>query len=102
MLYVGQKMIRYLYGWNKNGKDFKVNVEDKIIIKEKDKTPITGEVCSIGTKYLDLQVEPILMYRPRMDGRCSSTRIIRILIDNIERVAIYPEGSQKYGQIYLR
>lgn len=100
MLFKGQKLVRYLYGW-KNGKEFQINTNDKIILITKANKVITGEVYSIGTKYLELQVEPVIKYKPNRSGRVSSVKVERIVIDDIERIAVYPKESQRFGEKYL-
>ena len=95
------RTVPYLYV-NQFKQSFKVELEDKIIIRTKDNKVFSGIVNEIGTKYLYLRTSGITyIAQSIMNGKCCEWDSEKILIEDIEKISKYPEGSQQYPNTYL-
>jgi hypothetical protein len=95
MIRVGQR--RYIYDF----KNREAAKGDKIVVRTKTKT-VSGFILNIGTKYLELEVAPRLLYQPKHCGKSVWFCITRIPITAIDRIALYPRTSQHYVPRLLR
>ncbi len=83
-------------------KEYRVELDDKIIVRTKDKKVFSGVVHSIGTKYMYLRTSGITYIAHSMTkGRYCEWSCEKILLEHIEKLAKYPEGSQQYPNTYL-
>lgn len=97
-----QKTIFYISQYNKNSEYIKYNIGDKVIIKIDGKT-ISGEIYRIGRKKVCLKTGVELRYRPRLDGLCSQLLSwSEINIEDIEKLAKYPDTYQRLGFRYMK
>ena len=95
------RTVPYLYV-NKFRQSFRVELEDKIIVRTKDNKVFSGIVNHIGTKYMYLRTSGITyIAQSIIRGKCCNWDSEKILIKDIEKIAKYPEGSQQYPNSYL-
>lgn len=89
---------------NDYAKDTSIRIEldNKIIIRTKDNKSISGYVHNIGTKYLTIRTSGITyIAQSIMNGKCCSWSTTEVAIEDIDKLAKYPEGSQQYANEYL-
>lgn len=95
------RTVPYLYVYQFK-QSFRVELEDKIIIRTKDNKVFSGIVNEIGTKYLYLRTSGITyIAQSIINGKCCEWDSEKILIEDIEKISKYPEGSQQYPNTYL-
>lgn len=88
-----------IYKWNNS---FKIELEDKVIIRTKDNRLYTGYVHNIGTKYLFLRTSgKTYIAKSEMQGRCCWWSSQEIVIKDIDQIAKYPKDSQDFTNTYL-
>lgn len=97
-----QKVIYYISQYNRNGNYIEYNIGDKIILKIDDEV-ISGEIYRLGKKKMTLKTGVELRYRPRVDGIYSQLLNWKeINIEEIEKLAKYPDTYQRLGTKYMR
>ena len=95
------RTVPYLYV-NKFRQSFRVELDDKIIVRTKDNKVFSGIVTHIGTKYMYLRTSGITyIAQSIITCKWCDWDSEKILIEDIEKIAKYPEGSQQYPNSYL-
>lgn len=83
-------------------KSYKIELEDKVIVRTKDNRVLTGYVHNIGSKYLYLRTSGITyIAQSVMYGKCCTWSAETITLADIDKIIKYPEGSQKHPDTYL-